>query len=243
MTVQRLAGETETVGERQLGFIAATDQLARDGHVIEMSGMNIRNYLSNPIFLWSHDPEVPIGAAVRLAVQAHKIAGLMEFAPAGASEKADELCALSKAGIVNAVSIGFTPGDCEPIDQKRPYGGQRILTSELLEISLVAIPADTGARITARSFSARPGAAAMLRALPAVSSTSIARAMANVGRSSTPRVPLMSLSDFERTQRYAEAHVRRTMACWAVGFAREVEQRERYGFEQRQSDLAALRDR
>lgn len=81
----------------------------------------------------------------------------------------------------------------------------------------------------------------MLRALPALSSESIERAMADVGRDRIPRVPLMSLPDFERTQRYAGAHVQRTMTTWAIEYAREVEQRERYGYERRQADLRQLR--
>lgn len=125
MTMQRFVGDTDTVGERQLGFIAATDQLARDGHVLVMSGMSIRNYLDNPVVLFNHDPETPIGAALRLAVQEHKVAGLMEFAPAGASQKADEICALSKAGVIRGVSVGFQPGDCEPLDARHPWDGHQ----------------------------------------------------------------------------------------------------------------------
>lgn len=71
----------------------------------------------------------------------------MTFAAEGASPKADEWCALVKGGVVNAVSIGFNPTKAEPIIG----GGWRFLEWELLEVSLVTVPANSSALVVERS--------------------------------------------------------------------------------------------
>jgi len=53
---------------------------------------------------------------------------------------------------VTGVSIGFDPVDMEPMNPAQPRGPQRYLKSELLEISFVAIPANTGAGVVQRAF-------------------------------------------------------------------------------------------
>jgi hypothetical protein len=74
----------------------------------------------------------------------------IDFAPEGISAKADEICALMKAGIVNTVSIGFLPIETEPMDPSRPRGPQRYLRSSLMELSVVSVPANTDATAIAR---------------------------------------------------------------------------------------------
>jgi hypothetical protein len=89
----------------------------------------------------------PIGTA-RAYVAGDKLMAVVTFAPAGASREADEICALAKAGILNAVSVGFKPIKSEPIRG----GGERFLEWELFELSLVAIPCDANALVVARAF-------------------------------------------------------------------------------------------
>ena len=235
MSVQRLISTATDLGEREIGVIAATDQVARDGHVLEPSGINLSNYRRNPIVLWSHDPEQPVGACTAVAVEDGALAARIQFAPEGTSATADEICSLVKSGIVKGVSIGFDPLEAEPLDPALgSRGGLRILSSELLEISLVSVGADTGAAVVARSFSARPGAQALLRGLRSLPSHAVERALARIA--TAPRVPLVRLS----AQDQAALDRRHTRVAWAAGQARDVEQRERYGYEQRQADLHRL---
>jgi phage head maturation protease len=72
---------------------------------------------------------------------------VINFAPKGVSEIADETCALAKAGVLNAVSIGFRPLKSEPLRT----GGQKFTKWELLELSIVSVPANPSALIVQRA--------------------------------------------------------------------------------------------
>lgn len=232
MTIQRFVGSFTELGEREVGVIASTDQLARDGHILEPSGLSLTNFKANPIVLWNHNPNEPIGAATAIGIEGRSLAARIEFAPVGASMKADEICSLVKSGVVKGVSIGFEPIDGAPLDPKLgSRGGMRITASELLEISFCVVPVDTGAGVVARSFISRPSTLAMLRSLPAVGQHAIERAMAKAGyaHSSQPEThrPIALMSDVERTRFYAEQQRARTMTTWAIGYARDTLDRER----------------
>jgi hypothetical protein len=140
---------------------------------------------------------------------------------------------------VRGISAGFDPTDAEPLDPtKGTRGGMHITASELLEVSFCAVPVDTGAIVVARSFAVRPGAAAMLRALPAVSQRALARALGQVDRVRAQQVRPYAMSPAARTQHYAEIDRQRTMLAWSSGKAREVAQQDEYL--RRQAELRAL---
>lgn len=219
---QRFMGNVEALGEREVGIICATDQLARDGHVLEPAGIDVTNYRSNPIVLFAHDPECPVGCCTAIGIENGALAARVEFAPPGVSAKADEVCGLVKAGIVCGVSVGFDPIEAAPLDPLRgARGGLHITASELLEISFCSVPVDTGARVVARSFSSRPGALAMLRSLPATNARAAQRVLSHISRP-TER-PFYQLSPHEQAQAAAE----HTRATWAIAQARAVERRAR----------------
>lgn len=148
---QSLPAAIRAVGEREFCFTAVPAKRGRDGHVLVSSGVDLANYRRNPVVLWQHAAANPVARCTGLSVIDGELRGSAEFPPAGASELADEVCALVKSGVGSAVSVGFDVLESEPLDPKQPRGRQRILRSELLEISLVSVPADTGAVITERT--------------------------------------------------------------------------------------------
>ena len=141
-----------TLGDREIEIRMSTAQRARDGHILEPSGCDLTNFLANPIVLFSHDVTKPVGTASDVAVEPDCIRAKVVFAPAGVSPTADEVCGLTKAGVLRGVSIGFNILDGEPIDPARPRAGLRATSWELYECTICAIPVDTGAVVTARAM-------------------------------------------------------------------------------------------
>lgn len=222
MSERFMVGGGAPLGEREIGVIASTNQLARDGHILEPSGLNLANYQRNPVVLWQHIPEEPIGVCTAIGVvDGNKLAARIQFAPAGASRKADEAAALTKGGIVSGISIGFDPIECEPLDPKLgSRGGMHILTADLLEISVVSIVADTGATVVERSHRSRPGAARLLRSLPRTSRSAVTRVLDRIGRppaGSEPMIPFGLMSSAERVRLYREHFASHATQVWCAG--------------------------
>lgn len=227
MTIQRFSGGVEPLGDREIGVIAATSQLARDGHVIDVSGIDLSNYRKIPIVLYQHDPKQPVGTCTAIGVEGDVLAARIAFAPAGISLVADQCCAMVKAGVLRGISIGFDPDmtSTTPLDPKRPRGGQRIARSELLEISVVSIPADTGASVVARSFSGRTDFLKVIDRLAPVGRPGIERAVALLPTRQNGRL------------------LSHAMHVWALQQGERERERavtQRYSYEQRQADLREL---
>jgi HK97 family phage major capsid protein len=75
------------------------------------------------------------------------------FLPPPESERQRELQGFVKAGVLRAVSVGFSADDVEPIKDSKK-GGFRFLKQQLLECSLVGIPANPNALQVAKSLGA-----------------------------------------------------------------------------------------
>jgi hypothetical protein len=58
------AAVVRQVGERGCRVRMATRALGRDNLVVEPSGIDLTHYRRNPIILWSHMPEAPVGRAM-----------------------------------------------------------------------------------------------------------------------------------------------------------------------------------
>lgn len=146
-----IRAEFNQLGDDEVEVVMSTASLARDGHVLDPQGCRLENYRANPIVLWSHDADKPIGNVEDIVVGRDNITARIRFAPLGISAKADEIRGLTKAGVIRSVSVGFDPTDGEPLDAKKPRGGQHFTEWELLELSFVSVPADPGATVTARA--------------------------------------------------------------------------------------------
>ena len=139
------------LGPREIRAVISTSTPDRIGDVVEPLGGDFRNYKTNNIVLASHDRDKVVGTGFPTIVNG-RVEALIRFAPAGISQHADTWCGLVKSGTVNAVSIGFNPIEYE---LTRSTGGTRFKKWELLEISLVAVPANAEAVVVERAFTGR----------------------------------------------------------------------------------------
>jgi HK97 family phage prohead protease len=98
-------------------------------------GLDVTNYRRNPIVLFSHIDTRPIARAT-VSRAGNAWYATLQFPDAGVSADADQVLRLAQANILSGISIGFNPLETKPLN-----GAMRIVRSELLEISVCAVPA------------------------------------------------------------------------------------------------------
>jgi HK97 family phage prohead protease len=153
--------QDSTLNDRQIRVVASDPTPDRVGDIMVPEGCVLDGYKANPIVLANHDADKPIGSG-RVMIKSDRVEALITFAPPKISKIADEFCALTKAGILNAVSVGFEPIEAEPLQG----GGVRYKVWELLELSVVSVPANPLAVVVERDFS-RARRSATTRPTPA----------------------------------------------------------------------------
>lgn len=139
---QRAADPAGADADAPLRFIASTENVARDGLVIEAAGWQLDNYRANPVVLWAHDywgQHTPIG---RATVEVADKALLAEITFDRQDPFAADIERKYRQGFLNAVSVGWDTLEFAPSKGGLP---PRITKAELLDISAVPVPGDPGA--------------------------------------------------------------------------------------------------
>jgi len=133
-------------------FLASSEKTDSYGDIVVQEGISLKRFKKNPIILYQHNHHSPIGTGK--AYLGDK--GLMvdiKLAPPGITPIVDTVRGLMEAGILKAVSIGFSALEWEPIrDKENNFLGYKFLKSLLHEISIVSIPANDEALAIAKSF-------------------------------------------------------------------------------------------
>lgn len=135
-------------------YVMSDASVDRMGDVIEPTGWQLSNFKNHPIALLNHDRNQIIGKWVDVRVESGKLRGRLELAAAGTSPLVDMMRALVDQDIMRAVSVGFRPLEQKPLneDADKYFGPFRFTKQELLECSLVAVPANANALATAKSL-------------------------------------------------------------------------------------------
>ena len=152
ISLQRfVSGSQEIVGDREFKGIAASSDLQPDGYALSIAGGDLSRFegRGGPLLLM-HDPAQLVGT-IWLSRGSGAINFRAEFLPEGVSGDADQACKMLKAGAPYGMSLGFNILDSEWIDQRDPFGGRTATKWTALETSLVSVPMDSKAVITARA--------------------------------------------------------------------------------------------
>ncbi len=132
--------------ERVIRGIATTPNPDRVGDVVDPLGVEFKNPMP---LLWQHDARAPVGLVTFDKPTKKGItfeAKLPKITEGGAlRDRIEEAWQTVKAGLVRAVSIGFRTLEYEIIQET---GGIKFNRSEVMELSLVTIPANADATIT-----------------------------------------------------------------------------------------------
>ena len=139
-------GEERPVDGDVYSVTIFANELSRDGMSVDLEGMDFSNYEKNPVVLYAHDHigrtgsgGLPIGRTLRLArTSGGEIRADFEFLAGDAF--AERVRNAWERGFLRGASIGWRPVETRPSGR-----GVRALRSELLEWSIVAVPADPDA--------------------------------------------------------------------------------------------------
>jgi len=136
-------------GSVMIRGMASTDHSDRAGDVIAAEAWTkggLENFKNNPVILFNHDYDKPIGRATGVNVTKNGLeleAKISKSAPAA-------VCELVKDGVLGAFSVGFKVKDA---DYVKETDGLMIKDAELFEVSVVSVPCNQAATFSlAKSF-------------------------------------------------------------------------------------------
>lgn len=155
MTIQHktFSAEIQQKGDAGGRITISTAGMDRDRDRVLPRGAVLDNYLKNPVVMWGHSyyqPSDVIGRTVNLETSDGGITADFELRPAANDQDPQNIVRLLwDGGWVRTASIGFRPIEMQPNE----YGGNDITAWELLEWSLVPIPANQDAlRLAAKAL-------------------------------------------------------------------------------------------
>jgi HK97 family phage prohead protease/HK97 family phage major capsid protein len=135
-----------------LTYILSDATVDRYGDIIEPAGWQLDWFRKNPIALFNHNANAPIGTWRDIRVANDQLVAELEPAERGTSQRVDEILSLIEQDILRATSVGFRSIQSEPINPKDPFNGTRYTEQELLETSVVSVPANPAALQVAKSL-------------------------------------------------------------------------------------------
>jgi HK97 family phage prohead protease len=136
---------TKEVEDGILETVVTTGNLDRHGEKIVSMGVNTDTYMSNPVVLYGHDYQsLPIGKAISLEKRENSIIARFKLATEE-YDFANTVSKLIKGGYLNAVSIGG-------IVKEWSKDFTEILKMDMVEFSVVPVPANAEATMTRRSL-------------------------------------------------------------------------------------------
>ena len=143
--------------KREVIAIASKEVADRDKDIVTVGkiakeGIDIRGFIKNPVVLFAHDHRAPpIARAEKVWKENKKLMMKIKFPEPEVSSLGDSIYKLIKGDYLNSLSIGFQP-DWKTAKFNEKRGGYDFPSSELLEVSIVSVPANPAAVIQSKSI-------------------------------------------------------------------------------------------
>lgn len=142
-----MACEVKAVSDDEMDFIGSDGSVDRYNEVIETKGWVLENFRANPVIPDCHDYSSItkiLGHATSVSVKEGRLVNRVKFCldnPLGLMA-----CKMAKGGFIKSQSVGFIPLEwTNGIGKDQP--SRTYSKCELLEISLVVVPANPGATL------------------------------------------------------------------------------------------------
>lgn len=145
LIIRTLQVETLAAGDA-IDFLASDETIDRYQEVISSAGWDLTNYQRNPVVLDSHrydSIQAVVGRSLLCEVRDGRLCNRVEFAldnPLGKLARD-----LARGGFLRAESVGFRPLAWEDPPADAPGPRRKYTRQELVEISIVPIPANPNA--------------------------------------------------------------------------------------------------
>lgn len=154
MSMKYMTGtfEKSRADSRRITFIASHEKVDRDGDVIVVAGIDLTAFQRNPLLMRQHNRQEGVGRVEHLRkTTIDGAAALVGEATFPDRPHSNETLADIRAGLLNAVSIGFLAHERGAPVQPGQLGATYTKTS-LIEISVVSIPACPTCIITSKGL-------------------------------------------------------------------------------------------
>lgn len=135
--------------EPVLDFIASDESVDRYNEVIQTAGWQLDNYRKNPVVVDSHNYDSVariLGRSTEVSITNQRLTNRVKFStdnPLGAMAYK-----MARAGFIKSESVGFIPLEFTRGDESKGEPYRTYQKQELIEISLVAVPANPGATMS-----------------------------------------------------------------------------------------------
>lgn len=207
--------------------MASTNSTDRAGDIIRADAWTkggMQNFLKNPIILFNHNYDTPIGKATALKATDQGLE--ME----AVISKASSVYGLVKDGVLGAFSVGFRIKDADYIEET---GGLDIKDAELFEVSVVSVPCNQDATFSlAKSFNSEDEYKDFINTFKTNSvnladqSLADAEVKASTEASDTPEVGENPRQEIQMDQKELEAFAKKVADDTARKIALEQAQKE-----------------
>ncbi len=136
-------------------FTISDETVDRDRDIISLNGWELDNFKNNPVVLFAHNSrDLPIARAVSTFKRDKKLKSKAEFTPRDLNPLGDTVRRMVEDRFLRATSVGMLPKEWEFADNEEDENrkfGINFLKQELLEWSIVPIPANPSALIDAHA--------------------------------------------------------------------------------------------
>jgi phage head maturation protease len=169
---------------RTMRFVASDESVDRYGDIIRAAGWQLDAFRANPVLLFAHNSrQPPVGQVPNIEVVGTELIADCLFRPEGDSQLSDDVWKAVEGGFLRAASVGFSPTGPinQLVDQAGNWTGYEFTSQELLELSVVPVPANPQALAVAKSLGI---AAATQRLLFTTSPSAVAQASVEARRRS-----------------------------------------------------------
>lgn len=187
--------------EDPLEYVMSDSSVDRFGDIVDQQGWRLDNFHRNPIALFNHKTDFVLGQWRDVRVVNGELRGRLDLLDP-VSDRQREVNAAAKAGVLRGVSVGILVERDNVKPLEGAPRGVRFLNPELVECSLVSIPANRNALAITRSLGLSREATDLIFGVRAERDRTSAGGISGVRAGNPPsRKTQMQISErIERTQ-------------------------------------------